>query len=105
MEIRTGVPSDGSRSRRFTRRVGVRRLQVLRANTRAIAFYERHGALRTDERVCLFEQGFELPTIVSCRTVWFGPGTRRSASVSPRMTEGFHGGTVLQSGRYRPGLW
>ncbi|MFD5342043.1 GNAT family N-acetyltransferase [Streptomyces hawaiiensis] len=36
-------------------------LEVLRANTRAVAFYERHGALRTDERVCLFEQGFELP--------------------------------------------
>ncbi|GAA2581418.1 MULTISPECIES: GNAT family N-acetyltransferase [Streptomyces] len=36
-------------------------LEVLRANTRAIAFYERHGALRTDERACLFDQGFELP--------------------------------------------
>ncbi|MER5891930.1 GNAT family N-acetyltransferase [Streptomyces sp. NPDC001876] len=36
-------------------------LEVLRANTRAIAFYERHGAVRSDERVCLFEQGFELP--------------------------------------------
>ncbi|MEU6179357.1 GNAT family N-acetyltransferase [Streptomyces coeruleorubidus] len=39
------------------------RLEVLRANTRAIAFYERHGALRTDERICLFEQGFELPEL------------------------------------------
>ncbi|WP_030301684.1 GNAT family N-acetyltransferase, partial [Streptomyces katrae] len=38
-------------------------LEVLRANTRAIAFYERHGALRTDERVCQFEQGFELPEL------------------------------------------
>ncbi len=36
-------------------------LEVLRANTRAIAFYERHGALRTDERTCRFDQGFELP--------------------------------------------
>ncbi|MFG2112566.1 GNAT family N-acetyltransferase [Streptomyces sp. NPDC048718] len=38
-------------------------LEVLRANTRAIAFYERHGALRTDERICVFEQGFELPEL------------------------------------------
>ncbi|MGW2177135.1 N-acetyltransferase family protein [Streptomyces sp. NPDC001732] len=38
-------------------------LEVLRANTRAISFYERHGALRTDERVCRFEQGFELPEL------------------------------------------
>ncbi|OMI33425.1 hypothetical protein SPAR_41524 [Streptomyces sparsogenes DSM 40356] len=38
-------------------------LEVLRANTPAIAFYERHGALRTDERVCRFEQGFELPEL------------------------------------------
>ncbi len=38
-------------------------LEVLRANTRAIAFYERHGALRTDERVCRFEQGFDLPEL------------------------------------------
>lgn len=38
-------------------------LEVLRANTRAIAFYERQGAVRTDERVCLFEQGFELPEL------------------------------------------
>ncbi|MDX2389284.1 MULTISPECIES: N-acetyltransferase [unclassified Streptomyces] len=38
-------------------------LEVLHANTRAIAFYERHGALRTDERVCRFEQGFELPEL------------------------------------------
>ncbi|RSM97181.1 GNAT family N-acetyltransferase [Nonomuraea sp. WAC 01424] len=36
-------------------------LEVLSANTRAIAFYERHGAHRTDERMCRFEQGFELP--------------------------------------------
>ncbi|AQZ71277.1 hypothetical protein BKM31_51595 [[Actinomadura] parvosata subsp. kistnae] len=35
-------------------------LEVLRANTRAIAFYERHGARRTDERMCRFPQGFEL---------------------------------------------
>ncbi|WP_199546974.1 GNAT family N-acetyltransferase [Streptomyces sp. N35] len=38
-------------------------LEVLRDNTRAIAFYERHGAVRTDERVCRFEQGFELPEL------------------------------------------
>ncbi|MET9760283.1 GNAT family N-acetyltransferase [Streptomyces sp. NPDC006372] len=38
-------------------------LEVLRANTRAIAFYERHGAVRTGERVGLFEQGFELPEL------------------------------------------
>jgi ribosomal protein S18 acetylase RimI-like enzyme len=36
-------------------------LEVLRANTRAIAFYERHGARRTDERFGRFDQGFELP--------------------------------------------
>ncbi len=36
-------------------------LEVLSANTRAIAFYERHGARRTDERMCRFPQGFELP--------------------------------------------
>ncbi|MBV1941752.1 GNAT family N-acetyltransferase [Streptomyces sp. BV286] len=38
-------------------------LEVLRANTRAVAFYERHGALRTDERMCRFEQGFDLPEL------------------------------------------
>ncbi|MFF3013808.1 GNAT family N-acetyltransferase [Streptomyces sp. NPDC057939] len=38
-------------------------LEVLRANTRAIAFYERYGAARTDERVCRFDQGFELPEL------------------------------------------
>ncbi|OAR26601.1 GNAT family N-acetyltransferase [Streptomyces sp. ERV7] len=38
-------------------------LEVLSANTPAIAFYERHGAQRTDERVCRFEQGFELPEL------------------------------------------
>ncbi|MFI6502843.1 GNAT family N-acetyltransferase [Nonomuraea typhae] len=36
-------------------------LEVLSANTRAIAFYERHGAVRTDARTCFFPQGFELP--------------------------------------------
>ncbi|MCM2576828.1 GNAT family N-acetyltransferase [Streptomyces meridianus] len=36
-------------------------LEVLRANVRAVAFYERHGAVLTDERVCHFEQGFEIP--------------------------------------------
>ncbi|NGO77676.1 GNAT family N-acetyltransferase [Streptomyces sp. YC504] len=36
-------------------------LEVLRANTRAVSFYERHGAVRTGARVCVFEQGFELP--------------------------------------------
>ncbi|WP_418961162.1 hypothetical protein [Streptomyces tritici] len=29
--------------------------------TPAPSFYERHGAVRTDERVCRFERGFELP--------------------------------------------
>ncbi|KPC81125.1 MULTISPECIES: GNAT family N-acetyltransferase [Streptomyces] len=38
-------------------------LEVLRANTHAVAFYERHGALRTDERICRFDQGFELPEL------------------------------------------
>ncbi|WP_043630740.1 GNAT family N-acetyltransferase [Nonomuraea candida] len=38
-------------------------LEVLRANTRAIAFYERHGAHRTDERTCHFPQGFALPEL------------------------------------------
>ncbi|MEU9299744.1 GNAT family N-acetyltransferase [Streptomyces sp. NPDC048269] len=38
-------------------------LEVLRANTRAIAFYVRHGAIRTAERVCRFEQGFALPEL------------------------------------------
>ncbi|WP_408994189.1 N-acetyltransferase family protein [Streptomyces sp. 1268] len=38
-------------------------LEVLSANTRAIAFYERHGAMRTDERVCRFDQGFALPEV------------------------------------------
>lgn len=36
-------------------------LEVLRANERAVAFYERHGAVRTDERVGRIEQGFEIP--------------------------------------------
>ena len=35
-------------------------LEVLRDNTRAIAFYERHGARRTGEGVARFQQGFEL---------------------------------------------
>ena len=38
-------------------------LEVLRANTRAVSFYERHGAVRTDERTCVFDQGFELPEL------------------------------------------
>ncbi|MGW1297993.1 N-acetyltransferase family protein [Streptomyces sp. NPDC002533] len=38
-------------------------LEVLRANTRAIAFYERHGATRTDERICRFDEGFSLPEV------------------------------------------
>ncbi|MCI4044537.1 GNAT family N-acetyltransferase [Streptomyces sp. TRM75563] len=38
-------------------------LEVLSANARAIAFYERHGATRTDERVCRFDQGFALPEV------------------------------------------
>lgn len=38
-------------------------LEVLRANTRAVSFHERHGAVRTDERTCVFEQGFELPEL------------------------------------------
>lgn len=38
-------------------------LEVLKENTRAIGFYERHGARRTDERMCRFQQGFELPEL------------------------------------------
>ncbi|MGQ4728561.1 MULTISPECIES: GNAT family N-acetyltransferase [Streptomyces] len=38
-------------------------LEVLRANTRAIAFYERHGARRTGERLYRFGQGFTLPEV------------------------------------------
>ncbi|WP_069164860.1 GNAT family N-acetyltransferase [Nocardia altamirensis] len=38
-------------------------LEVLQANTSAIAFYERHGARRTAERVAHFEQGFDLPEL------------------------------------------
>lgn len=36
-------------------------LEVLQGNTRAVAFYERHGGRRTASRVCRFDQGFELP--------------------------------------------
>lgn len=36
-------------------------LQVLQGNTRAVAFYERHGGRRTATRICRFDQGFELP--------------------------------------------
>lgn len=36
-------------------------LEVLQGNTRAVAFYERHGGRRTASRVYQFEQGFELP--------------------------------------------
>ncbi len=36
-------------------------LEVLQANTAAIAFYERRGGRRTDARTARFEQGFELP--------------------------------------------
>ncbi len=36
-------------------------LEVLQGNTRAVAFYERHGGRRTAARVCHFDQGFELP--------------------------------------------
>lgn len=36
-------------------------LEVLQGNTRAVAFYERHGGCRTASRVCRFDQGFELP--------------------------------------------
>ncbi|WP_280405938.1 GNAT family N-acetyltransferase [Nocardia brasiliensis] len=38
-------------------------LEVLKDNTPAIAFYERNGATRTDERTAHFEQGFELPEL------------------------------------------
>jgi ribosomal protein S18 acetylase RimI-like enzyme len=37
------------------------RLEVLRANHRAVAFYEREGGLRTDERTGYFPGGHELP--------------------------------------------
>lgn len=36
-------------------------LEVLQANTAAIAFYERYGGHRTDARTAHFEQGFDLP--------------------------------------------
>jgi len=40
---------------------GPLRLEVLRDNTRAVAFYEREGGVRTDERVAEFPGGFPLP--------------------------------------------
>lgn len=36
-------------------------LEVLVDNTRAVAFYEREGGLRTDHRDCVFPAGFTLP--------------------------------------------
>lgn len=36
-------------------------LEVLRDNVRAVAFYERAGGVRTDERWAPFPGGFELP--------------------------------------------
>ncbi|TWE18104.1 GNAT family N-acetyltransferase [Kitasatospora atroaurantiaca] len=36
-------------------------LEVLCANTRAVAFYEREGGVRTDEREGVFPGGFTLP--------------------------------------------
>ncbi|GAA1147649.1 ribosomal protein S18 acetylase RimI-like enzyme [Kitasatospora gansuensis] len=36
-------------------------LEVLQANTRAIAFYERAGAVRTDDRIGWFPGGYPLP--------------------------------------------
>ncbi|WP_035800444.1 GNAT family N-acetyltransferase [Kitasatospora mediocidica] len=36
-------------------------LEVLRENRRAVAFYERAGGVRTDERWAVFPGGFELP--------------------------------------------
>ncbi|MFC8194131.1 GNAT family N-acetyltransferase [Streptomyces sp. NPDC057298] len=36
-------------------------LEVLRANTRAVAFYERHGARRTDERMVPVRAGLRPP--------------------------------------------
>ncbi|MFJ1734447.1 GNAT family N-acetyltransferase [Streptomyces sp. NPDC088254] len=36
-------------------------LEVLQDDTRAVAFYERHGGHRTASRVCRFDQSFELP--------------------------------------------
>lgn len=36
-------------------------VEVLQGNTRAVAFYERHGGRRTASRICQFDQGFELP--------------------------------------------
>ncbi|MRH92615.1 GNAT family N-acetyltransferase [Nocardia sp. SYP-A9097] len=35
-------------------------LEVLEANTPAVAFYERHGGKRTDSRTAHFDQGFDL---------------------------------------------
>ncbi|KQV18771.1 MULTISPECIES: N-acetyltransferase [unclassified Kitasatospora] len=36
-------------------------LEVLQANTRAIAFYERAGGVRTDDRIGWFPGGYPLP--------------------------------------------
>ncbi|MFJ8040600.1 GNAT family N-acetyltransferase [Kitasatospora sp. NPDC096147] len=40
---------------------GVLYLEVLRANVRAVAFYEREGAVRTAERTGWFPGGYALP--------------------------------------------
>ncbi|MBC9715901.1 GNAT family N-acetyltransferase [Streptomyces sp. TRM66268-LWL] len=48
-------------------------LEVLQGNTRAVAFYERHGGRRTDSRTCRFDQGFELPEY---EYTWPATGTR-----------------------------
>ncbi len=34
---------------------------MLAPNTRAVAFYEREGGVRTDERECVFADGSTLP--------------------------------------------
>ncbi|GAA2137573.1 GNAT family N-acetyltransferase [Kitasatospora kazusensis] len=46
-------------------------LDVLAANTRAVAFYEREGGLRTDEHSCVFANGYTLPEY---EYTWSPPG-------------------------------
>jgi len=53
-------------------------LEVLQGNTRAVAFYERHGGRRTASRTCRFDQGFELPEF---EYTW--PATVRASTRSP----------------------
>jgi ribosomal protein S18 acetylase RimI-like enzyme len=51
-------------------------LEVLQGNTRAVAFYERHGGARTGSRICRFDQGFELPEFEYTWPATAGASTR-----------------------------